>query len=94
MFYVVTIKKLSNDSIDRAITPYDDKATALRKYHEAFNVIGGGPKRITAMIIEDSVSNNYGSSFNENGEPIIEKYFNVGVIMQETWISDDELAAL
>lgn len=94
MFYVVIIKKLSNGSIDKSIASYDDKDTALRKYHEAFNVIGGGPKRITSMIIEDVVSKTYSGKTNEEGE--LEKIttFNSNVIMQETWISDEELEEL
>ena len=93
-YYLVVIKKLSNDGIERTITQYDNKDTAVRKYHEAFNVIGGGPKRITSMLIEDSVSAGYGQLINEQGEREFVKSLTPTVIMQETWISDEELKSL
>lgn len=93
-YYVVVIKKLSNDSIERTITPYGDKDVALRKYHEAFNVIGGGPKRITAMIIQDSINEHYGQITNAQGELEVIRTFDVGVIAQETWVDETELANL
>ena len=51
-YYLVVVKVTSQDAEERTLTPYDDKDTALRKFHEAFNVIGGGPKYIAATIIE------------------------------------------
>ena len=94
MYYVIVIKKLSSDTIEKSITSYDNKDTAFRKYHEAFNVIGGGPKRITSMVIEDSVSEYYGQITNAQGELEVVKSFACNVIMQETWISDEEQASL
>lgn len=50
--YLITIKVLSNGNEERAMTPYDDPDTAERKWHEAFNVIGGGPKFISAEVVD------------------------------------------
>ena len=57
-YYLLVVKVTSADAEERNLTPYDDYNTALRKFHEAFNVIGGGPKYIAATIIEKN-------SFNE-----------------------------
>lgn len=52
-FYLVSVKTLSNGtSEERAITPYDDMDVALRKFHEAFNTIGGGPRKICVMLLD------------------------------------------
>jgi hypothetical protein len=53
MFYLVTLTTASSGTTNRTLTPYEDKNTALRKFHEAFNGIGAGPKRITAILLED-----------------------------------------
>lgn len=50
--YVLTIKVLSNGNEERTLTPYDDVDTAERKWHEAFNTIGGGPKFIGCEVID------------------------------------------
>ena len=49
-YYVTVIKITSQGTEERSFTPYDDKDTAIRKFHEAFNVIGGGPKYIAAEV--------------------------------------------
>ena len=51
-YYVVKIVITSSGNEERTITPYDDLTTAQRKYHEAFNTIGGGPQLISAEIID------------------------------------------
>lgn len=51
-WYVFSVKILSNGNEDRNLTPYDDHDTAIRKYHECFNTIGGGPKYIAATILD------------------------------------------
>lgn len=51
-WYVVKVIITSSGSEDRSLTPYDDYDVALRKFHEAFNVIGGGPKKICATILD------------------------------------------
>lgn len=53
MFYLVTLTTGSSGTTNRVLTPYEDKNTALRKFHEAFAGIGGGPTRITAILLED-----------------------------------------
>ena len=50
--YLLVIKTLSSGAEERSLTPYDDQDTALRKFHEAFNVIGGGPTYIGACILD------------------------------------------
>ena len=50
--YLVVVKITSNGSEDRSFTPYDDPDVALRKFHDAFNVIGGGPKQIGAALLD------------------------------------------
>lgn len=77
MNYVVVIKELSSGSIEKNITNYDDHNTALRKFHEAFNVIGGGPKRITSMLMVDMED-----SLNNTMACIVEK--------NETWTLQEE----
>jgi len=49
-YYVEVIKITSSGAEERNLTPYDNKDTAIRKFHEAFNVIGGGPKFISAEV--------------------------------------------
>lgn len=50
--YLLVIKILSNGNEERTMTPYDDPDTAERKWHEAFNTIGGGPKYIAAEVVD------------------------------------------
>lgn len=51
-FYVVSITLTSSGSEDRKLTPYDDLTTATRKFHEAFNNIGAGPKRVCVVLLD------------------------------------------
>ena len=87
MYYLVTIKHLSSGSIDRAITPYEDGDVALRKFHEAFNTIGGGPTSITAILIKEVVNN----IVNDNQEIISTQISNINIIKQETWSQKIEI---
>jgi hypothetical protein len=52
-YYLIVVKITSQDTEDRQLTPYDDINIATRKFHEAFNSIGGGSKKISAMILDD-----------------------------------------
>jgi hypothetical protein len=78
MNYVVVIKELSNGSLDRSITPYADNDTALRKFHEAFNTIGGGPKRISSVLMQDAVNLVNGTTYE------------LVVVKNETWVQEPE----
>lgn len=51
-YYLITVKITSQDTEDRNLTPYDDINTATRKFHEAFNSIGGGSKKISVMLLD------------------------------------------
>ena len=51
-YYLVVVKVTSQGAEERNLTPYDNYDTAVRKFHEAFNVIGGGPKYIAATILD------------------------------------------
>lgn len=51
-WYVFKVLITSNGSEERSLTPYDDHDTALRKWHECFNTIGGGPKFISATLLD------------------------------------------
>lgn len=51
-WYVVKVVINSNGSETREFTPYDSEDTAIRKWHECFNTIGGGPKLISATILD------------------------------------------
>ena len=51
-YYVLKIQVNSNDAEERSLTPYDDLDTAKRKYHEAFNTIGAGPKLISVELLD------------------------------------------
>lgn len=54
-YYLLTITITSQDTEDRKLTPYEDHNTALRKFHEAFNTIGAGPKKISAMLLTEDL---------------------------------------
>lgn len=75
MYYVLVIRTLSSGSLDKSLTSYDNKDTALRKYHEAFNVIGGGPKRISSMLLRDVLA----------PEGIV----GLETILTETWVLEE-----
>ena len=51
-WYVLKITITSSGAEERNLTPYDDHDTAIRKWHECFNTIGGGPKFIGATILD------------------------------------------
>ena len=51
-WYVFKVTITSSGTEDRNLTPYDDHDTAIRKFHEAFNTIGGGPKYIAATVLD------------------------------------------
>lgn len=53
-YYLITVTVASGGTENRVMTPYDDKDTALRKFHEAFNSIGAGPQYIAATILAKS----------------------------------------
>lgn len=53
-YYLITVTVASGGTETRVMTPYDDKNTALRKFHEAFNSIGAGPQYIAATILAKS----------------------------------------
>ena len=54
-YYVLVVKILSNGNEDRSLTAYDDYDTALRKYHESFNTIGGGPRQIATCLLGEGL---------------------------------------
>lgn len=51
-YYVLKIVVTSSGKEERSLDPYDDLDTAKRKWHECFNVIGGGPKLISAEVLD------------------------------------------
>ena len=51
-YYVLNITITSSGAEQRNLTPYDDIDTAKRKYHEAFNTIGGGPQLISVEVLD------------------------------------------
>ena len=55
-YYLLTITITSAGTENRNLTPYDNIDTALRKFHEAFNVIGGGPKKIVATLLDSNLN--------------------------------------
>lgn len=66
--YLLTIKTLSSGNEERNLTPYDDPDVALRKFHEAFNVIGGGPTYISAAILDRNLNTLKGEVWKEETE--------------------------
>ena len=50
-YYVLILKILSTGTEERSFTPYDNYNTAYRKFHEAFNTVGGGPKLIAVRLL-------------------------------------------
>lgn len=54
--YLLTIKTVSSGTEERNLTPYDDANVALRKFHESFNVIGGGPTHIASAILDNDLN--------------------------------------
>ena len=72
-YYLITIITNSQETETRNLTPYDNKETALRKFHEAFNTIGAGSKEIYAELIEKNDNNNE---------------FRYSIIKRETWTEE------
>lgn len=55
-YYLLTITITSVGTESRNLTPYDNIDTALRKFHEAFNGIGGGPKKIVSALLDSNLN--------------------------------------
>lgn len=51
--YVLRATITSKGTEEREFTPYDNEDTALRKYYEAFKTIGGGPKQIIVVLLDE-----------------------------------------
>lgn len=54
-WYVLSVTITSSGAEDRKFTSYDDGDTALRKFYEAFNTIGAGPKKIMAILFDENL---------------------------------------
>lgn len=54
-FYVLSVTISSGGSENRALTPYENEDTALRKFFEVFQGIGGGPKKIQALLLDENL---------------------------------------
>ena len=70
-YYVLKIQVNSNGAEERNLTPYDDLDTAKRKYHEAFNTIGAGPKLISVEVLDRYL--NVVPGYRETWEPEAEE---------------------
>ncbi len=55
-FYLLSVTINSDGKEVRNFTPYDVKDTAIRKFYECFNAVGGGPKKITALLLDDNLN--------------------------------------
>ena len=55
-FYVVKIIITSSGAENRDLSAYDDIDVATRKYHEGFNTIGGGPKKIGMTLLDENLN--------------------------------------
>ena len=55
-YYVLSVTVTSKDTEDRKFTPYGDYDTALRKFYEAFSSIGGGSKKISAILFDENLN--------------------------------------
>ena len=92
MFYLVTLTTGSSGTMNRVLTPYNDKNTALRKFHEAFAGIGGGPKRITAILLEDIETKRIDTltplAEGEDDSARTTTSYDTVVVRNETWVSD------
>jgi len=55
-WYVLNLTITSQGAEQRSLTPYDNKDTAIRKFYECFNAVGGGPKKITALLLDDNLN--------------------------------------
>lgn len=93
MFYLVTLTTSSTGTMNRVLTPYEDKNTALRKFHEAFAGIGGGPKRITAILLEDIETKRVDTltplaEGEDDSARTITTYDTI-VVRNETWVQEE-----
>ena len=68
-YYLVVVKVTSQGAEERVLTPYDNYDTAVRKFHEAFNVIGGGPKYVGATILDKYMNEKRAEVWQEAEEP-------------------------
>ena len=55
-YYLVKIVIASTGTENREMTAYDDLTTATRKFHEGFNTIGGGPKKIAMCLLDANLN--------------------------------------
>lgn len=53
--YVLKLMITSDDKETTEFKGYDDSAVAFRKFHECFNVAGGGPKKIIAHLYDENL---------------------------------------
>ena len=55
-YYLVKVLVTSTGAENRDLSAYDDLATATRKFHEGFNTIGGGPKKIAMLLLDSNLN--------------------------------------
>jgi len=55
-YYLVQVVITSSGAENRTLTPYDNVDTALRKFFETFNVIGAGPNKICAALLDSNLN--------------------------------------
>ena len=94
MFYLINLTTASSGTMNRVLTPYEDKNTALRKFHEAFAGIGGGPTRITAILLEDIETKRIDTltplAEGEDDSVRTTTTYDTVVIKNETWVLESE----
>lgn len=54
-YYVLSVTINSGGSENRVLTPYENEDTALRKFFEIFQGIGGGPRKIQALLLDEDL---------------------------------------
>lgn len=55
-FYLLSVTINSDGKEVRNFTPYEVKDTAIRKFYETFAGVGGGPKKITAILFDENLN--------------------------------------
>lgn len=55
-YYLITVIVNSKDTEARNLTPYNDYDTAIRKFHEAFETVGAGSKKISAVLLDNNLN--------------------------------------
>ena len=55
-YYVLEVTVTSQDTETRKFTPYDNPDTAERKFFEAMTGIGGGSKKIMALLLDSNLN--------------------------------------